>query len=234
VTTKEKEWPLEVYRRVSSGWEKQVPINHEAYQPSLGPNATGCPKAGCIVIKRFRLKIALTGQAGEEQEPSTDSTKRQKRESRKGFLEVVRRRDCLLLSSRNRLRAILLKFPSVRDCLEFSDELVLLNRGLCVSPGTSAKTKNGGSKSKAALKELILSDGETLNPQGTADVVADPRAVEIQKNEVESHMALLLADKNFQKLTNKIQACMEDNPSLGNLLAATNLHTQDPEREPNA
>lgn len=99
----EKQWPLDVFRRTARGvWEKMSVVtaagNDEedasSNQLDQKPIATGVPRKGCIVIKRFRLRIKLCSQNnvttecvdGSQQEGSATTTN-----SEDTVAEIVRR-----------------------------------------------------------------------------------------------------------------------------------------------
>lgn len=214
----EKEYPLDVYRLHSvRGWEKQVPL-HSVKDHNFGPNATGIPKAGCIVIRRFRLKISLLVRNNE----MMHNGEIHRSTAEEFLMEVVRRRDCLLLTSKNRIRAIVLKFPSVRDCIDFSDQLLLVNREFFeISPGPAkVPPSTDGTAGEKSLREMVLEDESSSEDNTNEGVVTDPLAMEIQRNEISSLIARSLLDKNFQSFFNKIQDVVEADPALPKILLA--------------
>ena len=172
-----QDWPLDVFRYSDArGWEKQVPVHsnvmeqqhqHEQQQP---PCAVGTPRPGYVFIRCFRLKLSLMNGQG------------------KIHTEVVRRHDCLMFSSNNRLRCVVLKFPSLHDCVEFSTRLVHLNSALppscCPLPSSSA--------SESPAKTAASADGGTANH-------------ELQRNEAICQIAQLLFDPDFQTYVNKVE-----------------------------
>ena len=98
MTSKEREWPIELYRFTESeGWQKQI-----------AGSVAASPRKDCIVIPLLRQKFTLRG--GEEKS------------------SVIRRDRCLLLVSRRRTRAMAIKFKTRGDCLEFSDRFTELNK----------------------------------------------------------------------------------------------------------
>ena len=114
----EKAWPLDVYRHsVARGWEKQVPAHLDDTEHHLQANAKGIPRVGCIVVKRYRLKIPLTmtragtpgsGSGGSShlsslsQETSLESSSSAAKTAvEEVAMEVVRRYDSILLTPRS-------------------------------------------------------------------------------------------------------------------------------------
>jgi hypothetical protein len=102
----EKEWPVQLYRYTESdGWQKQ--------QVALNKRIAAAPRKDCIVIPALRQKFSLC---------STDESNSINNKSC-----VIRRDKCILLVSRRRIRAMVLQFASLQDCLEFSDRFIALN-----------------------------------------------------------------------------------------------------------
>lgn len=237
----EKAWPLDVYRHsVARGWEKQVPAHLQDTQHHLQANAKGIPRVGCIVVKRYRLKIplAMTRNIGgnntggensvsqsSSQDNSLDSSSAAKAASEEVAMEVVRRYDSLLLTPRSRGRCICLKFPSVRECIEFSDELMRLNRSLRARPmaasGPAAVAPAGSiapGVTEKTMKELLQ---ENTGPSEEQAVVhADPMAIELQKNDMKSYIARLLHDKSFLQFAQKLCGFTEADPDIAQMIQA--------------
>ena len=239
----EKAWPLDVYRHsVARGWEKQVPAHLQDTQHHLQANAKGIPRVGCIVVKRYRLKIPLTitrnigGNIGGEnsvsqsssQDNSWDSSSGPKAALEEVAMEVVRRCDSLLLTPRSRGRCICLKFPSVRECIEFSDELMRLNRALRARPMTASgpvAVQPAGSVApgvaEKSMQELLQeNDGP---PEEHADTRTDPMAIELQKNDVKSYIARLLHDKSFLQFAQKLCGFTEADPDIAQMIQACSM-----------
>jgi hypothetical protein len=167
-----QEWPLDVFRYSDArGWEKQVPVHMVADanddRHAMRPCAIGTPKAGYVFIQCYRLKLSLTDNQGRI------------------HTEVVRRHDCLLFSSNNRLRCVVLKFPSIQDCVEFSARLVLLLPPVSTTAAITP-VKN------------VLMEKEDYNTDMDIDQ-------ELQRNETISHIARLLHDPEFKMYTNKVE-----------------------------
>eukprot|EP00980_Cylindrotheca_fusiformis_P005904 scaffold1242_cov123-Cylindrotheca_fusiformis.AAC.13 len=93
----EPEWMVEIYRFTDS----------EGWQKQTEGNLGASARKDCIVIPTLRQKFTLRG--GDEKS------------------SVIRRNNCLLLVSRRRTRAMLLKFKSLKDCLEFCDQFSKVN-----------------------------------------------------------------------------------------------------------
>jgi hypothetical protein len=93
----EQEWPIVLYRFTDS----------EGWQKQTEGNLAASARKDCIVIPALRQKFTLRG--GDEKS------------------SAIRRNNCLLLVSRRRTRAMLLKFKLLKDCLEFSDQFSEMN-----------------------------------------------------------------------------------------------------------
>lgn len=204
MSIKEKEWPIDVFRRTAQGqWQKQVPITtteNDAGQNYLESAATAIPKKDCIVIKRFRLRISLVRRKNNPKQPSNSRSP----VSQHGLLEVVRRGPCLLLSAKTRLRALVLKFVSIRECLEFSDHLLSLNPSLNLRAQAAAPVERDEPNNKSLVGMLGTNENEEHY-----DDVSTSQAVSVQlqtqRNDVYSYVVRLLQDKDFRKFVDKVE-----------------------------
>ncbi|CAJ1940176.1 unnamed protein product [Cylindrotheca closterium] len=98
----EPQWPVDLYRYTDcDGWQRQ--------QTQGDTPLSASPRKDSIVLPSLRQKFTLKGD--------TDHDKS----------SVIRRNNCILLVSRKRTRAMLLKFASLQDCLEFSDRFCEIN-----------------------------------------------------------------------------------------------------------
>jgi hypothetical protein len=110
----EKEWPVELFRHTENeGWQQQMPRGNQ--RSSILAVA---PRTDCIVIPALRQKFTLSGRGSANDGVDDDPRDRS---------SVVRRYDCILLVSRRRTRAMVLKFRNLQDCQEFSDRFMELN-----------------------------------------------------------------------------------------------------------
>ena len=140
-------WPALVYRIQSHrGWEIYADQESLAVPTSSSSNKSGRsntnnnssasnsaeeltvnPAAGCIEVRKLRLRLHL-------KQPSSSD----------GFNNnslVVRRRNTLLVSVRRGYGAIVLQFKSTKDCMDFCDRLVYLNKEL-LSPSSSSSSSS--------------------------------------------------------------------------------------------
>lgn len=146
----EREWPIELYRfTCSEGWQK----NDAATQLSA------CARKDCIVIPALRQKFTLRS-SGEKS-------------------RVIRRNSCLLLVSRRKTRAMLLKFQSLQDCLEFSDLFVSLNND------------------SATIQDEEGDYGQQQDP-------TLPTATDQDREQAISYLVQLLHDEDFRSLVQKL------------------------------
>ena len=157
----EKEWLVELFRHTESeGWQKQMPRGSTG-SPLLGIS----PRRDCIVIPALRQKFTLSGsdanpsaagggrgggrrRDGGEEEPSSNSVASQDRSF------VIRRGDSILLVSRRRTRAMVLKFQTLHDCQEFSDRFVELNPPI-VAPASSAREQHHGVAHEQEQQDIV-------------------------------------------------------------------------------
>lgn len=186
----QKGWPLDVYRRSSRGWQKQIPAGFEEYH-NLKPNAMGKAMEGCVLVKRYRLKIKL-------------------QDKKAGLTEVVRRNKCLLFTPQSaRHCQILLKFPSRKDCLAFSDELMILNKTLYETAKNTAKNAGPQMDAGAAKK------GTTEDATNPAD-----RAAGVQRSEMFHQIVQLVHDESFLAFAAKIENLIQSSPDGEKILQA--------------
>jgi hypothetical protein len=112
----EKEWPVELFRHTENeGWQQQMPRGNQC-----SSILAVAPRKDCIVIAALRQKFTLSGRGSGTANDGVDDDPRDRS-------SVVRRYDCILLVSRRRTRAMVLKFRNLRDCQEFSDRFMELN-----------------------------------------------------------------------------------------------------------
>jgi hypothetical protein len=111
----EKEWTCSVYRRTAcAGWEQMKALR------STGKAAVikASPRKGCIVLRRIQVRILLHANTSNKRSSTVED---------ETHTVVVRRENRILVSSSRHRRALVLRFRSVKDCLEFCDRLNELN-----------------------------------------------------------------------------------------------------------
>ena len=152
-SNKADEWPVQLYRFTQSeGWQQQ----QVALQS--GQEITAAPRKDCIVIPLLRQKFSLLAE-GEDKSC------------------VIRRGHCILLVSRRRIRALMMRFNSLQDCLAFSDRFVELN------PPSAPSSNNA-------------------NTAGTSNSAA----TQTQQENVVSYVTQLLHDNEFLGLVHKLES----------------------------
>ena len=114
--------------------EKEWPVRLYRFTESVGwqvqegPKIAASPRKDCIVIPSLRQKFSLVRQKSS----------------------VVRRGSCVLLVSQRRTRAMVLRFESLQDCLEFNDRFAELN-----PPLASIPTEVSPQSSEAQQEQVI-------------------------------------------------------------------------------
>lgn len=160
----EKTWSVLLYRKEIGGWKKQEfstsSLNRHRHAPTLRMT-TVAPRIDCIVFPELRQKFSLKSEADRG--------------------TVIRRDNKILLVSKRRARALLLEFPSLEDCLGFSDQFVRLNPRKPLVP-LSKKNKNG---KKRKTPPAVVGEKE--------------------QREVVSWIVKMLHDKSFLSFVHKIE-----------------------------
>eukprot|EP00531_Pseudo-nitzschia_arenysensis_P013352 CAMPEP_0116130408 /NCGR_PEP_ID=MMETSP0329-20121206/8457_1 /TAXON_ID=697910 /ORGANISM="Pseudo-nitzschia arenysensis, Strain B593" /LENGTH=201 /DNA_ID=CAMNT_0003624771 /DNA_START=19 /DNA_END=624 /DNA_ORIENTATION=+ len=109
-STKEKTWPVLVYRKESDGWKKQAystSSKNRRRKATVTKMTPVAPRKDIIVFPVLRQKFSL--------------------QSEKDQGSVICRDNKILLVSKLRARALLIEFQSLEECLEFSDQFVRMN-----------------------------------------------------------------------------------------------------------
>jgi hypothetical protein len=164
----EKEWPVHLLRKTAKGWEKMQPKNNRNQLVVVKAK----PREGCIVILRLRIRVSLTSRKGSQEEED---------ESRS---VVIRRRSNIFISSNQGLKALVLKFRSEQDCLEFADRFTALNPPKVLSTEGDAASESGG--------------GNLTRHVDSND----------QSQEVLFYIARLLHDQDFVDYVNSLESCL--------------------------
>lgn len=167
-THRDKEWPVQLYRYTEcDGWQKQAGTK----------DTSAAPRKDCIVIPCLRQKFSLISAA------TTTSAKDGNGSSTPGDRTYVIRRDrCILMVSKRRMRALVLQFRTLQDCLDFSDKFLELNPFERIEEQDKANHQVASSR-----------------PAGLAD-----------QEEVVSYMARMLHDQDFLGFVHKIETYMKN------------------------
>jgi hypothetical protein len=197
------------------------------------------PQKGSIFLPKVRAKICLASKAGPSGSPASGAAPP----------VLLRRRRAILVRGRGGRapRTLVLSFQSDRDCLSFSDRLVHLNPhqhrlapsdgseastgahssrggrngGRALAPGGVACTARAGGRNNAVGDE---EDGKT----GESSIASAPSRVAPTRGpaadrsaaEIESYVARLLVDPDFDEFARGLEACIASSPHLRALLDA--------------
>jgi hypothetical protein len=159
----EKEWPVALFRKTAKAGEKMQPKNNR--NQLVVVKAT--PREGCIVFLRLRIRVSLTSHKVSQNEDESRSV-------------VIRRRSSIFISSNQGLKALVLKFRSEQDCLEFADRFMALNP-----------------------PKVLSTEGDTAGGNLTRHVDSND-----QSQEVLFYIARLLHDQDFVDYVNNLESCL--------------------------
>ena len=183
--TEEKTWPVLLYRRERDGWKKQEfasssSSSSSSWRSSTRKNrhypgfTTAAPREGCIVFPALRQRFSLRSETDQG--------------------TVIRRDDKILLVSKRRARALLLRFRSLEDCLQFSDLFVRLNP----RPSTTSSIPSSARKEDA----IANARGSRQENDGSEEGLVVGESIH---KEVVSWVVKLLHDKCFLTYAQKIE-----------------------------
>lgn len=197
VDTVEKEWPVHFFRKTSRGWEQMQPRNGDGQLVAV--KAT--PLAGCIVLRKLRVRVSLTTTTASTTTPQDKSSEAAVQETKS---VMVRRRSSILITSNQGLKAILLKFRTEKDCLDFSDQFIALNPlDLCIG---QANDDTGGGGGTGNLSQVNAGQ---------------------QSQEVLFYIARLLHDPDFVNYVDSLESSLEssqDGAKILDVLTNTGVH----------
>ena len=104
------DFPVRVYRKTELyGWQAMRPKNAQGRRVKI----TASPKQGCVVLHRIQVRVRLTSAT-----PNNLLKEKEENSGRQRAIEdpvlsdvlVVRRRHCILISSKVRSRSLIFKF----------------------------------------------------------------------------------------------------------------------------
>ena len=194
ISVNENEWPVHVYRKTERSWQKMQPTN------SRGRNVVikATPRQNCVVLHRIRVRIRLSDFS--KSNSNTSNIGSSPKETDESNTLVVRRRHCILISSKQRLRSLVLKFRDEKACLEFSDLLVNLNPSpeREIIAGT-----NGEATANASLHGSALEQGTIQDSQ-----------------QVLSYVGRLLYDEDFASMCDNLESCISASEDGARMLCA--------------
>ena len=154
-------WPVQLFRYIPSvGWEKYQethPINESNSNPWSSIYAT--PKKNCIEIKKLRLRIHLFAHSSSSSK--SEESKAQNTEPATSIprqhATVVQRSDTLFITaSRGTIGAVVLRFESTTQCLEFSNRLVSLNAQVVANVPLKEEAIDSSSSSKLPVDSVMV------------------------------------------------------------------------------
>ena len=187
-TSSTQAWPVQVFRHsAEKGWETTV--DHE------GNDVMAKPFCGGIEIPRFRVRIRLFS-------PQENGN----------YGYASRRCDRIYCPSRSSSGAIVLKFQSKQDCIEFYDQLVALN------PQESDSTVN--SNGEAASNSDEENDKRRPHPSLDLTRYGDESSVKRRKYETMSYIVRLLHNDEFHKFVDNVEATLLSTQDGASILAA--------------
>ena len=161
----EKEWHVDLYRKTLTGFEKMTPKTSSGRHVLVKV----APRNGCIVVRQLHIRIRLTAGNSSKNRNNDGiddggSSRGDGGKEEERFISVKRRRETIVIISNQRIRVLILKFRTQKDCIDFSDRLVELNppqvlnqheRSL-VGGATAPRTNAGNSISR---RETVGSPG---------------------------------------------------------------------------
>jgi hypothetical protein len=207
----EKEWPVELFRHTEGeGWQKQVPRGDDGGS-SRSPVISVAPRKDCIVIPKLRQKFTLWVCPPPSTGAESSASNINEEDLKKERSMVVRRGYSILLISRRRTRAMVLKFQSQEDCLEFSDRFIELN------PKVPLDTTTEDSSSSAPISSPA---GEIARDQ--------------EQQEVVSNIARLLHDDDFLKFIHKLETYVANTTDGAKIFEALEMRDFESESATNA
>jgi hypothetical protein len=204
-------FPVRVYRKTELyGWQAMQPKNSQGRRVKVRAS----PKHGCVVLHRIQVRVRLTSSPP----PTNDTLKDEKDTSeRKLAIEVpamndvlvVRRRQCILISSKLRSRSLVFKFNDLNSCLKFSDQLIQLN------PNQTIQTIPNLDQNY-----VTAWDGTTMKEHNRYEM-----SREKDTQQVLSYVGRLLCDDRFTKFCNNLESNLlssEDGLDMFNSLIGKN------------
>ncbi|KAL3942272.1 MAG: hypothetical protein SGBAC_003511 [Bacillariaceae sp.] len=200
-TATEPQWPVELYRYTDcDGWQKQ--------QTQSDTPLSASPRKDSIVLPSLRQKFTLKGE--------TDHDKS----------SVIRRNNCMLLVSRKRTRAMLLKFASLQDCLDFSDRFCEINhpsttmmehynKSASLAPNDSRKPRPSSSYYS------VIPDDEHIGQVASNNQTPSVRIED--REQVLSHIVQLVHNPEFMGFVHKLENYIGSSSDGAQLLKALQL-----------
>jgi hypothetical protein len=223
----EPQWPVYVYRRtIDRRWQKLRPRNSRGQIVIV----KAAPRRDSIVLSSLRIRIRLRSdstssdqQSDQQQQQEHIQNSTNNNNDKNHGSVIVRRRDRILIAQPT--RALVLRFRTLRDCLDFCDRLIELNP-VCLDRSVPSVSTTAASKSAS---ETPLPTA-TTTPQGSGILTSTTTKnfhndASIQTREILSCVGRLLCDPDFSHLVNRLEEVVmqsEDGRSLLEALVAQN------------
>ena len=241
------------------GWEVYCDPDMEAAsskkggkKPPIVEELTAAPREGCIEVRKMRLRIRLFEQdkpwerrddatvamtvATQADGATTAEGDAQHNDSdipgRDGWNNnalVVRRLNTLLVSTRRGMGAIVFKFKSNQECIEFCDRLVYLNRDYFTPSKCVGKNVNGfmnGMDRREnycdSLREMkrrrlsMMRDDQLITATTSGSNMEDSRQTRHQ-DEILSYIVRLAHDEEFQGYVDEIERGLQMAPETAGI-----------------
>ena len=125
---------------------------------------------------------------------------------------VTRRRHCLLVSSNQRLRSLVLRFRDVSSCIAFTDQLVALN-----PPPQEPRFHDWSDHPVAAAAE---DDHHEYHAAAAAATSGRQHGTAQENDEALSYVGRLLHSEDFAALVDNLEACIASSEDGASLLEA--------------
>jgi hypothetical protein len=203
---------------------------------------TAAPREGCIEVRKMRMRVRLfeqhtpSGVAGTQDDGATLAEGGEVDVNARGDADVpgpdgwnnnamvVRRLNTLLVSTRRGMGAIIFKFKSNQDCIEFCDRLVYLNRdyfknatgenkGECYVDGMDSRESYCEELREAKKRRLSMIRDQQMAAsscgRGDNDSGQEPSVEELRhdrrNDEILSYMVRLSQDEDFKGFVDEIE-----------------------------
>ena len=221
-------------------------------KPPIVEELTAAPREGCIEVRKMRLRIRLfeqdkpwerrddatvamtvatqadgaTTAEGDAQHNDCDIPGR---DGWNNNALVVRRLNTLLVSTRRGMGAIVFKFKSNQECIEFCDRLVYLNRDYFTPSKCVGKNVNGfmngmdGRENYCdSLREMkrrrlsMMRDDQMITAATSGSNMDDSRQTRHQ-DEILSYIVRLAHDEEFQGYVDEIERGLQMAPETAGI-----------------
>lgn len=204
----EKSWPVHVFRRTDQGWHRMRVTSSRRPGRSVTVKAT--PRRNYIALLRLQVRIRLV-------QPSTDT----ENSNEIVHTTVIRRRHCLLISSSQKLRSLLLRFRDVQACLEFVDRLQLLNPSPQLTPEIQDPRQRQQPPNHATNINAIQNNNNHIqHSANNPPAIARQHGTVAESRQVLSYVGSLLLDEDFANMVDHLEATITASEDGARMLEA--------------